>query len=57
MRKQVSRRDWKKRWLKGMWLPSVVIKERALLVPDGYVMEPHPTEQFFWRLKKEENNA
>jgi len=54
MRKQISRRDWKKRWLKGLWLPSVVIKERALRVPEGYVMEPHPTEPFFWRLRKEQ---
>jgi hypothetical protein len=56
MRKQISRRTWKKRWLKGLWLPSVVIKERALPVPAGYVAEPHPSEPFFWRLVKESPN-
>jgi hypothetical protein len=50
MRKQISRRHWKKRWLKGMWLPSIVIKSLVLKVPDGYEMQPHPDEPFFWRI-------
>jgi len=42
MRKPVSRRHWKKRWLKGLWLPTVVLRAYKLSPPDGYIEQPHP---------------
>ena len=50
MRKQISRRHWKKRWLDGLWLPTVVVQAYKLSAPDGYVEQAHPEERGFWRI-------
>jgi hypothetical protein len=57
MRKPVSRRHWKKRWLKGLWLPTVVLRAYKLSPPDGYIEQPHPEERGFWRIVRADNET
>jgi hypothetical protein len=44
--KQVSKRRWKARMMKGLWIPCMVIEDYSLTAPEGYKLVWHPTENF-----------
>ena len=44
--KQVSKRHWKARMMRGLWIPRMVIEGFNLEAPDGYTFVWHPDEDF-----------
>jgi hypothetical protein len=51
-KKLVSKRRWRKRLLKGLWIPGTVIWTFGWLAPPGWELVPHPKEPDFWMLVK-----
>ena len=44
--KQVSKRRWTARLMKGLWIPRQVIEGHSLTAPEGYKLVWHPEEDF-----------
>ena len=34
--KQISKRRWKARWLKGLWIPSVIVHGYGFAIPTNH---------------------
>jgi len=45
-RKQPSKRRWKARLMKGLWIPRQAIEGHSLTAPEGMKLVWHPTEDF-----------
>lgn len=45
-RKQVSKRRWRARMMRGLWMPRLAVEGHSLSPPDGFVFVWHPTEDF-----------
>jgi len=44
--KQISKRRWKARMRKGLWIPRQVIERWSLTAPEGMKLVWHDTEDF-----------
>ena len=44
--KQVSKRHWKARLMRGLWIPRMVIERWSLTAPEGMKLVWHPEEDF-----------
>ena len=44
--KQVSKRHWKARMMRGLWIPRMVIEAYSMTAPEGYKLVWHPDEDF-----------
>ncbi|KPK59046.1 MAG: hypothetical protein AMJ59_12800 [Gammaproteobacteria bacterium SG8_31] len=44
--KQISKRRWKTRLMKGLWIPCMVIEDYSLTAPEGMKLVWHHTEDF-----------
>ena len=44
--KPISKRRWKARMMKGLWIPRQVIEGHSLTAPEGMKLVWHPEEGF-----------
>ena len=44
--KPVSKRHWKARLTRGLWIPRIIIERWSLTAPEGMKLVWHPTEDF-----------
>ena len=44
--KRISKRRWKARLKRGMWIPRMVVERLSLTAPEGDRLVWHPTEDF-----------
>lgn len=44
--KQISKRRWKTRLKRGLWIPRVVVEIYSLTAPEGLALVWHPEEDF-----------
>ena len=51
--KQVSKRRWKARMMRGLWIPIMVVEGYSMTAPNGYKLVCHPVEEFvkIWPLE------
>jgi hypothetical protein len=44
--KPISKRRWKARLMRGLWIPRMIIEGHSLTAPEGYKLIWHHTEDF-----------
>ena len=44
--KPISKRRWKARLKRGLWIPRLVIEGHSLTAPEGYKLVWHPSDDF-----------
>jgi hypothetical protein len=44
--KPISKRRWKARLMRGLWIPRMVVDRLSLTAPEGYKLIWHHTEDF-----------
>lgn len=44
--KPISKRRWRARMMRGLWIPRMVVERLSLTAPEGWKLSWHPDEDF-----------